>query len=115
MSMCLSNEKELEKVTPSIFISSTLVSPAVTGIVCLWQLRLDRVIIISCVFPRFNVRFASASHDEACASPDCMVETLEAGTIRYPSSAYLNSLLAACLGFNFEMVTTKLTGPVPDP
>ena len=45
---------------------STLVSPAVTGIVCLWQLKLDRVIIISCVFPRFNVRFASAAHDEAC-------------------------------------------------
>src|SRR6218665_371705 len=81
MSTCLLNVKELEKVTPSIFICSTLVSPAVTGIVCLWQLRLDRVIIISCVFPRFNVRFASAAHDEACASSDCMVEALEEGTI----------------------------------
>src|SRR6218665_3047249 len=120
MSTCLSNVKELEKVTPSIFIRSTLVSPAVTGIVCLWQLRLDRVIIISRVFPRFNVRFASAAHDEACASSDCMVEALEVGTIRYPSSAYLYSLLAACLGFCFEMVITKLTfglprGVVPTP
>src|SRR6218665_2069367 len=113
MSTCLSNVKELEKVTPSIFMCSTLVSPAVTGIFCLWQLRLYRVIIISCVLPRF--RFASAAHDEACASSDCMVEALEAGTISYPSSAYLNSLLAACLGFSFDMVTTKLTGPVPDP
>src|SRR6218665_263465 len=115
MSTYLSNVKELEKVTPSIFICSTLVSPVVTGIVCLWQLRLDVVIIISCVFPRFNVRFASEAHDEACASSDCMAEALEAGTIRYPSSAYLNSLLAACLGFSFEMVTTKLTGPHPGP
>ena len=115
MSTCLSNVRELGKVTPSIFGCSTLVSPAVTGIVCLWQLRLDRVITISCVFPRFNVRFTSAAHDEACASSDCMVEALEAGTIRYPWSAYLNSLLVACLGFSFEMVTTKLTGPVPDP
>src|SRR6218665_1598806 len=37
------NTKELEKITPSIFICPTLVSPVVTEIVCLWQLRLDRV------------------------------------------------------------------------
>ena len=95
VNVLISKCEKIEKVTPSIFLCSTLVSPAVNGIVCLWQLGLDRVIIISCVLPRFDVRFASAAHDEACASSDCMVEARETGTIRYPSSAYLNSLLAA--------------------
>src|SRR5688572_4286331 len=78
------------------------------------MLLLDRTIIISCVFPKFILRFASATHEEACAISDSIEGAPEAGTIKYPSLAYLNSLLVACLVLNFEMVTTKLTGPSPD-
>ena len=66
-------------------------------------IRLGHVIIISCVFPRFNVRFASAAHDDACASSDCMVEALEVGTIRYPS--FITVYHRAWTGCASELVT----------
>src|SRR6266536_483262 len=97
------------KVTPSTFISFTLVRPGVPKI---WEptVLLLFLITISLHFAWFKAKLFSRAHSLICSSSRTAVVSDRAGTTRCASSAYLTIELTLFWGWRSDELMSNRSG-----
>ena len=116
LSTCCETENLRLTVTPSALIVSTRWKPGTAGDgISVARLQRGETKTISTDFARFNARLLFMAQSSTCAISSTQDWLLDAGMMRYVSSAYLSMWFPEVMGCKSEAVTTKEAGPIAEP